>query len=107
MMMRVRSGAGYGVGRQRVATLTPKRSERRGRGRGPTQVVYAGLSFNKFGRILKEKAKADLKRVFEGTEKTRERLGVVDELLAYWKVEESEDVSEKKKKKKIFLFLCV
>ena len=48
-----------------------------------------------------------MKRVFEGTEKTRERLGVVDELLAYWKVEESEDVSEKKKKKKIFLFLCV
>ena len=54
----------------------------------------AGLSFKKFGRILEEKAKADWNRVFQGTEKTRERLGVVDELLAYWNLDDSEDTLE-------------
>mmetsp|Transcript_6525 Transcript_6525/g.23443 ORF Transcript_6525/g.23443 Transcript_6525/m.23443 type:complete len:369 (-) Transcript_6525:1362-2468(-) len=56
--------------------------------------VPAGLSFKKFGRILEEKAKADWNRVFQGTEKTRERLGVVDELLAYWNLDDSEDTLE-------------
>ncbi|QDZ23367.1 cell division transporter substrate-binding protein FtsY [Chloropicon primus] len=53
-----------------------------------------GLSFKKFGKILEEKAKADWNRVFEGTEKTRERLGVVDELLCYWNLDDSEDTLE-------------
>ena len=48
----------------------------------------------RFGKVLQEKAKADWDRVFRGNEKTREKLGVVDELLGYWNVEESEDVLE-------------
>ena len=48
-----------------------------------------------FGRVLKEKAQADLGRVFgASTAKTREKLGVVNELLAYWKLDEADDVLE-------------
>jgi len=36
----------------------------------------------------------DLDRLFGGAEKTRERLGVVDELLAYWRLEDAEDTFE-------------
>lgn len=36
--------------------------------------------------MLKEKAQADIDRVFKGTSRTRENLSVVDELLTYWKV---------------------
>jgi len=36
--------------------------------------------------VLKEKAQADIDRVFKGTSRTRENLTVVDELLTYWKV---------------------
>ncbi|KAK9821763.1 hypothetical protein WJX81_005495 [Elliptochloris bilobata] len=48
----------------------------------------------KLGRVLKEKAAGDFQRVFKGTEKTRAKLGVVDELFAYWTLEESEDTLE-------------
>jgi hypothetical protein len=39
--------------------------------------------------VLKEKAQADIDRVFKGTSRTRENLSVVDELLTYWKVSRS------------------
>ena len=32
--------------------------------------------FKKLGRVLREKAAGDLERVFKGTSKTREKLGV-------------------------------
>ncbi|KAK9843916.1 hypothetical protein WJX84_012238, partial [Apatococcus fuscideae] len=48
----------------------------------------------KMGRVLKEKATGDLDRIFKGTSKTRERLGLVDELLAYWRVEDAEATLE-------------
>ena len=54
----------------------------------------AGINLGNFGKVLKEKAKADLSKVFQGTEKTREKMGVVDELLAYWKLGDSEDVRQ-------------
>ena len=39
--------------------------------------MAAGLSMmEKFGRVLKEKAVSDFERVFQGTSKTREKLGV-------------------------------
>lgn len=41
------------------------------------QVCAAGPGLiQKLGRVLKEKAQGDLDRIFSGTSKTRERLGV-------------------------------
>jgi len=48
----------------------------------------------KLGRVIKEKAKADIDRIFKGTSKTREGLAVVDELLTYWKLDESDNLLE-------------
>ena len=71
----------------------------------------------KLGRVLREKAGGDLKQIFQGTAKTREKFGVcpcrllccahradlkpkygskqgVEELIAYWTLESSEDTLE-------------
>ena len=48
----------------------------------------------KLGRTLKEKAAKDLDRLKGGTEKTRETLSVVDELLAFWSLEDADDTLE-------------
>ncbi len=43
------------------------------------QAVSTGAGpglFKKLGRVLREKAAGDLERVFKGTSKTREKLGV-------------------------------
>lgn len=80
----------------------------------------------KIGRVLKEKAGEDFQRVFQGTQKTRQKLGVicsqyciprdsalrfhscvaiweefkrlllqvVEELLAYWNLEDADDTLE-------------
>ena len=50
--------------------------------------------FAKIGRTLKEKAERDFGRLQGGTEKTRQRLSVVDELLAYWSLEDADDTLE-------------
>lgn len=47
-----------------------------------------GSVFGKVGRIL---AKGDVTKVFTGISRTRENLGVVDELLGLWKLEDYED----------------
>ena len=44
--------------------------------------------------MLREKAKGDFARVFKGTEKTRQRLSVVEELLTYWNIDEADDQLE-------------
>eukprot|EP00897_Mesotaenium_endlicherianum_P009951 jgi/Mesen1/8985/ME000056S08384 len=60
--------------------------------------VYAAtekLGFlGKLGRVLKEKAKSDIDRVFKGVSKTRENLAVVDELLTYWNLNEADTTLE-------------
>ncbi|KAG1662202.1 hypothetical protein FOA52_015828 [Chlamydomonas sp. UWO 241] len=48
----------------------------------------------RLGRVIKEKAAGDFDRFFQGTSKTRERLGLVDELLAFWTLEDYEDTLE-------------
>lgn len=42
--------------------------------------------------MIKEKAKSDVERLFSGFSKTRENLAVVDELLTYWNLTDSEQV---------------
>lgn len=64
----------------------PKRSQ---------QVCAAGPGLiQKLGRVLREKAQGDLDRVFNGASKTRERLGVVEELFTYWSLEDADDTLE-------------
>ncbi|KAG0587494.1 hypothetical protein KC19_2G168600 [Ceratodon purpureus] len=46
----------------------------------------------RLGRVIKEKAKSDIQLLFSGFSKTRENLAVVDELLTYWNLDESEDI---------------
>ena len=53
-----------------------------------------GGFLGRLGRVLKEKAVSDFDRVFKGVKKTRESLRVVDELLAYWTLTDSENILE-------------
>lgn len=49
---------------------------------------------SRLGRVIKEKAESDFNRVFKGVSKTRENLAVVDELLTYWNLNESDSILE-------------
>ncbi|CAM6025464.1 unnamed protein product [Sphagnum balticum] len=46
----------------------------------------------RLGRVFKEKAKSDIQLLFSGFSKTRENLAVVDELLTYWNLSDSENI---------------
>ncbi|CAJ2657721.1 unnamed protein product [Trifolium pratense] len=48
--------------------------------------------FTKLGRLLKEKAKSDVEKVFSGFSKTRNNLSVIDELLLYWNLSDTDKV---------------
>ena len=48
----------------------------------------------RLGRVLQEKAAGDFERFFKGTSKTRERLGLVEELLTFWSLEDYENTLE-------------
>ena len=65
-----------------------------GGGRGAAAVARAGGVLSKIGRVLQEKVQADAERIFSGTERTRERLSIVDEILGYWSLEDAEDTLE-------------
>uniref|UniRef100_A0A0D9VAH9 SRP54-type proteins GTP-binding domain-containing protein n=1 Tax=Leersia perrieri TaxID=77586 RepID=A0A0D9VAH9_9ORYZ len=46
--------------------------------------------FTRLGRLIKEKAKSDVDKLFSGFSKTRESLSVVDELLTYWNLADTD-----------------
>ena len=48
--------------------------------------------FTKLGRLLKEKAKSDVEKIFSGFSKTRDNLAVIDELLLYWNLSDTDRV---------------
>ncbi|KAF7040453.1 hypothetical protein CFC21_050356 [Triticum aestivum] len=48
--------------------------------------------FTRLGRLIKEKAKSDVDKLFSGFSKTRENLSVVDELLTYWNLADTDRV---------------
>ncbi|KAM3336046.1 hypothetical protein ACQJBY_030177 [Aegilops geniculata] len=48
--------------------------------------------FTRLGRLIKEKAKSDVDKLFSGFSKTRETLSVVDELLTYWNLADTDRV---------------
>ncbi|XP_022980386.1 uncharacterized protein LOC111479767 isoform X6 [Cucurbita maxima] len=48
--------------------------------------------FTRLGRLLKEKAKSDVEKVFFGFSKTRDNLAVIYEFLLYWNLPEIDRV---------------
>ncbi|CAN4125799.1 unnamed protein product [Withania somnifera] len=48
--------------------------------------------FTKLGRLLKEKAKSDVEKLLSGFSKTRDNLAVIDELLLYWNLSDTDRV---------------
>ncbi|XP_010544710.1 PREDICTED: cell division protein FtsY homolog, chloroplastic isoform X1 [Tarenaya hassleriana] len=48
--------------------------------------------FTRLGRLIKEKAKSDVEKVFSGFSKTRDNLAVIDELLLYWNLADTDRV---------------
>jgi hypothetical protein len=67
------------------------RGRRAGLLRCPAAAGQAGF-FTRLGRLIKEKAKSDVDKLFSGFSKTRENLSVVDELLTYWNLEDTDRV---------------
>ncbi|KAL4423881.1 hypothetical protein ABPG75_001182 [Micractinium tetrahymenae] len=68
-----------------------------GRRRRSVQVRAAATSpgvLQKLARVFKEKAQQDVDRIFKGTSKTREKLGVIEELFAYWNLEDADETLE-------------
>lgn len=48
----------------------------------------------KLARVFKEKAAQDLGRIVKGTSKTREKLGVIEELFTYWNLDDADETLE-------------
>ncbi|CAL5397900.1 unnamed protein product [Camellia sinensis] len=50
--------------------------------------------FTKLGRLIKEKAKSVVDKLFSGFSKTRDNLAVIDELLLYWNLFDTDRVHD-------------
>lgn len=48
--------------------------------------------FTRLGRLIKEKAKSDVEKIVSGFSKTRENLAVIDELLLYWNLADTDRI---------------
>ncbi|KAI5345468.1 hypothetical protein L3X38_013345 [Prunus dulcis] len=48
--------------------------------------------FTRLGRLIKEKAKSDVEKLSSGFSKTRDNLAVIDELLLYWNLADTDRV---------------
>ncbi|KAF2315340.1 hypothetical protein GH714_038873 [Hevea brasiliensis] len=48
--------------------------------------------FTRLGRLIKEKARSDVEKIFSGFSKTRDNLAVIDELLLYWNLADTDRV---------------
>ncbi|KAG7028628.1 Cell division protein FtsY-like, chloroplastic [Cucurbita argyrosperma subsp. argyrosperma] len=77
-----------------VPSLRLTSPSRKGRVGGSRFRCSAGQTgfFTRLGRLLKEKAKSDVEKVFSGFSKTRDNLAVIDELLLYWNLAETDRV---------------
>ncbi|KAM0945405.1 putative signal recognition particle, SRP54 subunit, GTPase domain, AAA+ ATPase [Dioscorea sansibarensis] len=64
---------------------------RAGAGRFRCSAGQTGF-FTRLGRLIKEKAKSDVEKIFSGFSKTRQNLAVIDELLLYWNLSETDRV---------------
>ncbi|KMT20591.1 hypothetical protein BVRB_1g005730 [Beta vulgaris subsp. vulgaris] len=69
-------------------TLRPYSTRSKCRATGGQQSGF----FTKLGRLIKEKAKSDVEKIFSGFSKTRDNLAVIDELLLYWNLADTDRV---------------
>ncbi|EEF50477.1 cell division protein FtsY homolog, chloroplastic [Ricinus communis] len=60
-------------------------------GRFKCQASQSGF-FTKLGRLIKEKAKSDVEKIFSGFSKTRDNLAAFDELLLYWNLSDTDKI---------------
>ena len=61
--------------------------------------------FTKLGRLIKEKAKSDVEKIFSGGfSKTRNNLAVIDELLLYWNLSDTDRVLDELEEVRFLLF---
>lgn len=67
---------------------------RKARGRNVACASAQPDALRRLGTVLREKARADWKRLTEGTERSRATFSVVDELAALWTLDESEALLE-------------
>ncbi|ESW06995.1 hypothetical protein PHAVU_010G093600 [Phaseolus vulgaris] len=74
-----------------VAPRTGTPNSRTGSARFRCSAGQTGF-FTKLGRLIKEKAKSDVEKVFSGFSKTRNNLAVIDELLLYWNLADTDRV---------------
>ncbi|KAI8464932.1 MAG: chloroplast SRP receptor [Monoraphidium minutum] len=91
------SSSGRGAQRGAAEGAPPPLRQQLRRGRAPLRVQASASAPNvlqRLGRVLREKAAGDLERFVQGTTKTRERLGLVEELLTFWSLEDYEATLE-------------
>jgi hypothetical protein len=63
--------------------------------RRQSHIARAGPSLiQKVARVVREKASEDFDRIVKGTSKTREKLGVLEEIFTYWNLEDVDDELE-------------
>ncbi|KAI3432381.1 hypothetical protein D9Q98_003937 [Chlorella vulgaris] len=78
--------------------LKPNLQQRRQGRRQAAQVQATATSgggvLQKLARVFKEKAQQDLSRIVKGTSKTREKLGVIEELFTYWNLDDADATLE-------------
>uniref|UniRef100_A0A0D9YK82 SRP54-type proteins GTP-binding domain-containing protein n=1 Tax=Oryza glumipatula TaxID=40148 RepID=A0A0D9YK82_9ORYZ len=76
------------------AHCSPYGHRRRGRAGLLRCAAAAGQAgfFTRLGRLIQEKAKSDVEKLFSGFSKTRESLSVVDELLTYWNLADTDRI---------------
>ncbi|KAK8693507.1 hypothetical protein V6N13_071090 [Hibiscus sabdariffa] len=59
----------------------------------PSKILASQTGFfTRLGRLIKEKAKSDVEKIFSGFSKTRDNLAVIDELLLYWNLADTDRV---------------
>ncbi|XP_043719995.1 cell division protein FtsY homolog, chloroplastic [Telopea speciosissima] len=79
-----------------LLNLPPSRFPRAGntissRGKFKCSAGQTGF-FTRLGRLIKEKAKKDVEKIFSGFSKTRDNLAVIDELLLYWNLADTDRI---------------
>jgi len=89
------SGSALGLRRTGVPVASSRRSATSRPMAGP--VMQADF-FSKFARTIQEKARADIERtknLFSGLESITTEMGVMDELISFWNLEEADATLEK------------
>ncbi|GBG87329.1 hypothetical protein CBR_g45388 [Chara braunii] len=90
---------GGGGGSRPIGVINNGKNNARSPGRmgvrcAAERATKGGGFFERIGRVFKEKAKSDIERLFSGVSKTRDNLALVDELLTYWNLSDSESTLE-------------